>query len=239
MNDRSPDSFTSASICFIAEQIGVPENELKEELVSKIFQYQMKPFRAYLARIKHSLSPDINIALCIYLGNGGNTNLASDITTVFRRMFNCNECLDIVFINSKQELALRKVCCPFFTSDRFDYPDFYLTSSEGYSLEAVRACYKERRFINGHSDGYMLCEIDPPLLGQAYGLSDQNLHNVVLASRHIEQSIFTINEWPAYVHVAKLKNAVNTDTFTITDNDIESIGWAEIYDSSPTAKTLP
>ena len=38
------------------------------------------------------------------------------------------------------------------------------------------------------------------------------------------------------MHVARLKSDAVSDKYTITENDIESIGWAEIYESSTSAK---
>ncbi|HID08477.1 MAG TPA: hypothetical protein EYP10_15175 [Armatimonadetes bacterium] len=229
------DSFISSGTRFVAEQIGVPDNEFKEAIVG-LFRDQNRPIRAYLAQVEYGEEKDFNVALCIASEIGGYEKLASDIASVFRRMFGSHEHLDILFLSSSQETELRKVCCPFFSSRRFDRPDFYLTSSEGYGLEEVRACYKERRFLNGHPDGYLLCEVDPPILGQPYGLGGQDIHRVVLASRHAGHSVFTINDWPTYVHVARLTRVVSGDEFIIAENDIESIGWAEIYESSVSAQ---
>jgi hypothetical protein len=165
--------------------------------------------------------------------------LANDIASKFRRMFGPHEHLDILFLSHSQETELRKVCCPFFIRNyRFSRPDFYLTSSEGYNLEQIRACYKRQRLLGDHPDGYMICEIAPPILGQPFGLGTQDIHEIIIASRHGGHSIFSIKEWPAYVHVARLTSHVVNDKFVITEGDIESIGWAEIYESSASAKAL-
>ena len=235
MSRDKPDSFPSSGIRFVAEQIGVPDNEFKEIIVG-LFRDEKRPLRAYLAQVEYGEEKDFSVALCLALENVGNEKLARDIASVFRRMFGSHEHLDILFLSSSQETELRKVCCPFFSSRRFDHPDFYLISSEGYNLDKVRACYKERRFMNGHPDGYLLCEVVPPILGQSYGLGGQDIHRVVFASRHAGYSIFTINGWPTYVHVARLTCVVSIDKFIITENDIESIGWAEIYESLVSAQ---
>lgn len=235
MNRGSLDSFASGGTRFLAEQIGVPENEFKEAIVG-LFRSRNRPLRAYLAQVEYGKEKELNVALCIASGSGEDEELASDIALVFRSMFGSHEHLDILFLTDGQEAQLRRVCCPFFSSRRFSQPDFYLTSSEGYGLEEVRACYKERRLMNGHPDGYMLCEVDPPIVGQPYGLGGQDMHRDVIASRHSGYSIFAISDWPAYVHVARLIRDVSDDKFVIAENDIESIGWAEIYESSAAAK---
>lgn len=237
-NSKKIDSFTGGSkVRFVTEQIGIPENEFKEEAV-RLFQNQNRVLRAYLAQVEYGKAKDFNVALCIFWEHGEDEELANDIASIFRRMFGSHEHLDIFFLSDSQEIELRKICCPFFTSRdyRFSRPDFYLTSSEGYNLEEIRTCYKRKRLIGGHPDGYMLCEIAPPIIGQPYGLGGQDIHKIIIASRHGEYSIFSINEWPAYVHVARLTSDAAINKFTITENDIESIGWAEIYESSTSAK---
>lgn len=235
MSKGKQDSITTSRTCFIAEQVGVPENEFKESIID-LFRGRDKPLRAYLAQIEYCEKQDFNVALCVAIESGEDEKLANDIAVIFRRMFGGHEHLDILFLSENQEEQLRKVCCPFFSSRRFDYPDFYLTSSEGYGLEEIRACYKERRLINGHPDGYMLCEIDPPIAGQSYGLGGQDIHRIVIASRHSGYSVFAIKDWPAYVHVARLTRDLSDGKFIIAENDIESIGWAEIYESVAAAK---
>lgn len=235
MNRGKPGSFTSSETRFVAEQIGVLENELKESIVG-LFRDRNRPLRAYLVQVEYGEEKDFNVALCVASGSGEDEELANDIALVFRRVFGPHEHLDILFLSEIQETQLRKVCCPFFSSTRFDHPDFYLASSEGYGLEKVRGCYKERRLMNGHPDGYMLCEIDPPIVGQPYDLGGQDIQRIIIASRHSGYSVFAINDWPAYVHVARLTRDVSVDKFVIAENDIESIGWAEVYESSATAK---
>ncbi|MGH8489621.1 MAG: enhanced serine sensitivity protein SseB C-terminal domain-containing protein, partial [Gammaproteobacteria bacterium] len=170
-NNKKLDSFTGSKVRFVAEQIGVPETELKEELV-RLFKQQCRVSRAYLAQVEYDKVKHFNVALCIYLQQSESEKLANDVASIFRRMFGPHEHLDILFLSDTQEIELRKVCCPFFASRdyRFGLPDFYLTSSEGYGLEEIRACYKRQRLLGSHPDGYMLCEIDPPILGQPYGL---------------------------------------------------------------------
>lgn len=230
------DSFTSSGTRFVTEQIGVSENEFKEAIVG-LFRDRNRPLRAYLAQVEYGEQNDYHVALCIASESGDDTKLANDTAMVFSRMFGSHEHLDILFLTEHKETRLRKVCCPFFSSRRFGHPDFYLTSSEGYGLEGIRACYKERRFMNGHPDGYMLCEIDLPIVGRPYGLGGHDIHRVVIASRHAGYSIFAINDWPTYVHVARLTHDFSGDKFVIAEDDIESIGWAEIYESLAAAKT--
>lgn len=228
-------TFAPRSTRFIAEQFGYPENEFKESVFS-LLQSQRNSLRCYLARVAYDLNTDLNVAFCIATTDGEDESLTLSIASVFRDMFGLHEHLDIVFINQSQESELRRVCCPFFSSKRFSNPDFYLTSSEGYGFEEIRVCYKLKRLTNGHPDGYILCDLDPPIVGQPYGLGAYDLNQVVIASRFAKCTIFAIDEWPAYVHVARMSRKIRDDKFSISASDIVSIGWAEIYDSLTSAR---
>jgi hypothetical protein len=232
-NIKKLDSINRDKVRFVTEQIGISENEFKENIV-RLFQAQSKALRAYLVRVEYGNTREFNVALCISLASGEDEILVKDIASAFRRMFGIHEHLDILFLSNIKEIELRKVCCPFFASRdySFSHPDFYLTSSEGFNLEEVRACYKKRRLIGDHPDGYMLCDIVPTIIGQPYGLGERDIDELIIASRHREYSIFSISEWPVYVHVARLTSDMSIDKFAIAENDIESIGWGEIYQSS-------
>jgi hypothetical protein len=225
MSRRKLFSLTSAEPRFVSEQIGVPENEFKEEIVG-LFRGSKVPLRTYLARVEYDGINDFNVALCIASEFGEDRDLANDIALVFRRMFDLHEHLDIFFLTSAQEFQLRKVCCPFFTSRRYDHPDFYLTYSDGYHLENFNACYNERRFFDEGTDVYLLCEIDPPIMAHLYGSAAQSVHRVVLTSPQIGFSVFSVNDEHHYVQVGRLTRAVPDDQFVIAKSDIESIGWA-------------
>lgn len=238
-NSKQLESFTASKVRFVAEQVGISENDLKDEIV-RMFKDHSRVHRAYLAQVDYGKAKYFDVALCIFLEHGDDETLANDIASLFRCMFGPHEHLDILFLSDSQESELRKVCCPFFTSNdyRFGRPDFYLTSTEGYNLEQIRACYKRQRLLGDHPDGYMICEIVPTILGQPFGLGTQHIHEIIIASRHAGYSIFSVKEWPVYVHVARLTSDAVSDKFVITEGDIESIGWAEIHESSASAKAL-
>ena len=219
----------SKRLQFVGEQIGQTENELKVELC-RLFDGHARPLRAYLARVEYGGDKDPHVALCLRAEGGEDLELVDKVASVFSKMFGAHEHLDILFVTEGQEEDLRQTCCPFFQSPGFRYetPDFYLTSSEGYGLEEIRACFKARRLLASHPDGYLLCEIDPPILGQGFGLGSRDIHQVVLASRHVGYSIFNISEWPSYVHVAWLPTDVG-EKFSLSAGDVTEIGWGELY----------
>jgi hypothetical protein len=54
-------------------------------------------------------------------------------------------------------------------------PDFYLASSEGYGMEEPRRGFAIRRLRGDHRDDYLLTRIDPPLIGQPFGMGAHDI----------------------------------------------------------------
>jgi hypothetical protein len=106
--------------------------------------------------------------------------------------------------------------------------DFFLTSSEGYGLESPRACMCRSRLGGRKGDDYLLVEIDPPLIGQRFGRGAEDIHVLVLATRHEGQSLFPVSEWPLYVHVALARRDL-AGAANVAEGDLQLIGWGEIY----------
>jgi hypothetical protein len=77
-------------------------------------------------------------------------------------------------------------------------------------------------------DDYLLVEIDPPLIGQRFGRGAEDVNLLVLATRHAGQSLFPVSEWPLYVHVALARRDL-TGAATVAEEDLQLIGWGEIY----------
>ena len=114
-------------------------------------------------------------------------------------------------------------------------PDFYLASSEGYDMEEPRKCYKIKK-LNGIKNDYLLIKIDPPIIGQKYGLGGKDIDKVLVFTRHVGASLFPINKWPVYVHVARLliENPESIDK--ISPNEYHRIAWAELYQTEEKAR---
>ncbi len=114
-------------------------------------------------------------------------------------------------------------------------PDFFLASSEGYGLEVPRRCHRIRRIRGRSGDDYLLVRVDPPIIGQRYGLGGQDIDRVVLATRHEGESLFSITAWPVCVHVARMIREPE-ERDTMTREDLEEIGWAELYKTEDDAR---
>jgi hypothetical protein len=59
---------------------------------------------------------------------------------------------------------------------------------------------------------------------------------VVLAARHAGESLFPIQRWPVFVHVARPLVPIEARD-VLHDDEMESIAWAEIYQTEGAART--
>ena len=122
-------------------------------------------------------------------------------------------------------------------------PDFYLASSEGYGLEEPRRCWRVKRLTadeRDERDDLLLLKIDPPLPGQKYGLGNCDVDLVLVATRHRGVSLFPVNEWPVFVHVARPLSVNPELRETLREDEFETIAWAELYrtEEDARAKTI-
>jgi hypothetical protein len=117
-------------------------------------------------------------------------------------------------------------------------PDFFLTSaSEGYDFKETRKCKIIKRLRSKNRDDLMMIKIDPPVIGQKYGLGGKDIDIVFIATRHQGDSLFPIKKWPVFVHVARFLINNPEERDVIDDNEFESIAWAEIYKTESDANT--
>lgn len=118
-------------------------------------------------------------------------------------------------------------------------PDFYLASSDvtpDSDLARPRRCWRLRRLATDTRDDLLLVRIAPPLPGQAFGLGDREIDQLLLAARHKGFSLFPISTWPVYVHVARplvddieFRDKLNT-------RELHSFAWAELYPTEEAAR---
>lgn len=82
----------------------------------------------------------------------------------------------------------------------------------------------------------MLCDIDPVLIGQPFGLGAKNINQIIIVNRHQGVTLFPVSEWPAFVYVRRpLIEGIELKD-TIEEVDIKLIAWAELY-KNKTQKT--
>jgi hypothetical protein len=115
-------------------------------------------------------------------------------------------------------------------------PDFFLASSEGYHLEEPRSCKCIKRMRSDSRDDLLLIKVDPPLIGQPYGLGSRVIDILLVATPHEGASLFPIKRWPVFVHVARLLVENPKGRERIHDNEFEALAWAELYRTEEDAR---
>lgn len=109
-------------------------------------------------------------------------------------------------------------------------PIFYLTTAGEYKLlSKPRACWFVRRLRDVNRDDYMLVRVDPPLVGQSFGLGGNDITTLLLSTRHQGFSLYPVNAWPTNVYVARIADpqVLNSDSFT--REQVQLIAWGEIF----------
>ncbi len=113
-------------------------------------------------------------------------------------------------------------------------PDFYLASSEGYGLETPRKAYRVARLKADYRDDLLLIRMDPPLPGGQYD-RQRDIDLAVVAVRHAGASLFPIVTWPVFVHVALPVGETPLPDRVLSEGDLVSVAWAELYPTEEAA----
>ena len=108
-------------------------------------------------------------------------------------------------------------------------PDFFLDPTEDGDSRELRACWICGRLRDSIRDDYMLVSIEPPLIGQAFGLGGVNIARVLLATRHVGKTLFPITEWPAFVYVIRLLDETIIEKRTFSADQVEMIRWGTLH----------
>ncbi len=117
-----------------------------------------------------------------------------------------------------------------------DEPDFFLASAESHLFERPRAGWRVKRLRSDTRDDLLLISVDPGVNGQSFGLGDQDICTLLVATRHKGDSLFPIREWPVFVHVARLLISNLEEKDEIHDDEFVSLAWAELYPTEAAAR---
>jgi hypothetical protein len=117
-----------------------------------------------------------------------------------------------------------------------DKPAFYLTTAGEYKLlSKPRACRFIRRLHDVNRDDYMLVSIDPPLIGQSFGLGGDDVTKLLLSSRHQGLTLYPVSKWPTYVYVARVVDPKVLGAESFTREQVQLIAWGMVFDDLPKA----
>jgi hypothetical protein len=109
-------------------------------------------------------------------------------------------------------------------------PDFFLSSAGEYKLlSEPRACWGKARLRDNLRDDYMLIEIEPPLMGQGFGLGGNDITKLIISTRHQGYTLYPITEWPSFVYVIRILDEAILKTLFFSKDQVELIAWAMIF----------
>jgi hypothetical protein len=115
-------------------------------------------------------------------------------------------------------------------------PDFYLSSHDIEPPLSPRRCYAIKRLRGKVRDDYLLIRIDPPLIGQPYGMGGRDIDQVIVATRHEGASLFPIRDWPVFVHVARPLIEHPEQRDHVAFYEMQNIIWGELYKTQQDAE---
>ena len=110
-------------------------------------------------------------------------------------------------------------------------PDFALCTEGRDDLSYPRGCWQRKRLRDNIRDDYLLVDIAPPITGQRYGLGNNDITQLILATRHQGVTLFPVNEWPAHVYVYRILNEAILRQKTFQAHQVEMITWGIIFRS--------
>ena len=109
-------------------------------------------------------------------------------------------------------------------------PDFFLSAAgESEGLATPRACWKKARLKDQVRDDHMLIEIEPPVIGQKYGLGGKDISHLILSARYEGASLFPVREWPCHVYVTRIVDDVVIEALVFTRSQVEIIACGMIF----------
>lgn len=115
-----------------------------------------------------------------------------------------------------------------------DIQRLYLSSLESTRFEPVRECSITRFLAFDTGKAAAVADIDPAVIGQDFGLGT-DISTVILTARHAGTSVDAIDAFPFFVFIAiPAKTGISLAT-PIRDDDLQIIGWGELYRSADDA----
>lgn len=112
----------------------------------------------------------------------------------------------------------------------------YLSSLESTRFEPVRACNIMSYLHFDTGKVAALARVRPEVIGQPFGMST-DIDQLVLAARHEGVSLDSITEFPCFVFIAIPRDRHRPLATPIRADDLEIIGWGELYRSAKDAET--
>jgi len=79
-------------------------------------------------------------------------------------------------------------------------------------------------------------KLDPPVIGQPWGLGGVVLEFFVLANRHEGAHLLPITEFPCFVHIARPLSDDVMHKDIVSASELQTVAWGELYRSHQDAE---
>lgn len=108
--------------------------------------------------------------------------------------------------------------------------DFFLScEGESDSLREPRSCWLKGRLRDDERDDYLLVEVAPPVLGQAYGLGSDEITRLILATRHAGDVLPPREGSPVHVYVLRVRDESIVAAGKFKVGQVEPMCWGIAY----------
>lgn len=92
----------------------------------------------------------------------------------------------------------------------------------------VRCCVVVKSIKDAKGQEYLWVKIDPPVIGQPFGLGNDDIHDLLLTPRYENSPLHPIPQSPVPVYVFRLIKTAVTDE-VLNPEDMILAAWGEIY----------
>ncbi len=111
-------------------------------------------------------------------------------------------------------------------------PDFWISAAGEFrgDLALPRACYFEAVVANMFSRQCMLVRVEPPVIGQPYGLGAEDIHRLLLSERY--GTSLSIERLAVQTHVFVYRILDQSDAAAArlsSESQVVMIAWAAIF----------
>lgn len=115
-------------------------------------------------------------------------------------------------------------------------PDWFLGSSEQRGdFARVRACWVEKVLRGPDKREYLLVRVEPPVIGQPFGMGGADIPIIVVAPRHRGATLSPLTGDGTAVQVYLPRRGVDVQTGSFGQDDLELVAWGEVYRSAVAA----
>jgi hypothetical protein len=121
----------------------------------------------------------------------------------------------------------------------FGKKNIFLTSTEHTGEWArLRRCSIIGKLADDEGRDYLWVRVDPPVIGQTYGLGEQDLSDLLLLPHFERASLFPISQYPMPVYILRALEQGVFQGLPLSADKLGLAAWGELYDSRRKAEAV-